>query len=264
MLTSPSDTGSRQIDSRPRRSMYRSARRAAAATITGSAILLCGTIVGAPQSYAAPCSSGGRGIGCGVSDGGTSSGPNSPSSGGGGGSTEIPEVPQDGMGGPGAVVTDPAPPAPATQDLAEEARSSAQLPLPTAYTAPSDKTFVGLRTRLWVSGFEPVSTEPISAGDQTVVATATPRSVTWRLGETEITCQTPGSRSDDTCSYVFRRSSTRAPGGAYQITATITFDVTWTCTGSDCDSPGGTLAPLTATSLPRPLVVSEIQTNSRP
>lgn len=263
MLSSPSNTRSRPISSRPCLSMHRGMRRTAAVTITSSAILLCSTAVGVPQSYAAPCSSGGQGIGCGVSDGSTGSNANGPGS-GGGDPAEIPEVPQDGVGGPGAVAPDPAPPVPATQDLAEEARSSAQLPLPTAYTAPSDTTFVGLRTRLWVSGFEPVSTEPISAGDQTVVATATPRSVTWHLGETDIICQSPGSRSSDACSHVFRRSSIKAPGGAYQITATITFDVTWTCTGSDCDSPGGSLAPLTTTSLPHPLVISEIQTNSRP
>ncbi len=266
MLTSPSNTRSRQSSGQPLVSIRHGIARAAAVTIASSTVLLGSTVMGASQSHADPCSAGGQGIGCGVSDGGSGSGTGGTGSGGGGGgSTDIPEVDQNGEGGPGA--PDPElqpPPAPATQDLAEQARSSAQLPLPTVHTAPSNKTFVGLRTRLWVDGFEPVSTAPISAGDQTVVATATPSSVTWHLGETSIICQGPGGRSSDACSHVFRRSSTSAPGGAHQITATITFNVTWTCTGSDCDSPGGALDPLTSTSLPHPLVVSEIQTNSRP
>lgn len=169
-----------------------------------------------------------------------------------------------GAGGPGAGNGPAPPPAPATLDLAEQARSSAQLPIPTAHTAPSDKTYVGLNTRLWVEGFTPVTTAPISVGDQTVVATATPRAVTWRLGETTVDCDGPGSKDSNACSHVFQRSSARAPGGAHQVSATITFTVTWTCEGGECDAGGGTLGDLTSTSVPQPLVVSEIQTNSRP
>ncbi|SEG42759.1 hypothetical protein SAMN04489712_105158 [Thermomonospora echinospora] len=245
-----------------------SALSAATIVLAGSLTVLNGVFLNESPALADPCGGGGQNFGCGLEDGGGGSGGGGGGNGGGGGggTGEIPDVNQDGgAGGPGAP-NNPAQPAPepATLDLAAQARSTAELPTPTAHTAPSDKTYVSLRTRLWVDGFVPVSTEPINVGNQIVVATATPRTVTWSLGETTVTCNGPGSKTSDACSHVFQRSSASTPGGAHQVTATITFSVTWTCVGSGCDAPGGTLDDLTSTSIPQPLVVSEIQTNSRP
>ncbi|MEW2352583.1 hypothetical protein [Spirillospora sp. NPDC029432] len=137
------------------------------------------------------------------------------------------------------------------------------MPVPTVHTAPDGKTYVKVRTALWVDGFDTVQTPPVSAGDQLVQATATPKSVQWNLGETTLTCNGPGNASGTECSHTYNRSSTHATGGAYQITATITWNVTYTCVGAECDQEGGTLGDLSMTSVPTPLVVGEIQTNTR-
>lgn len=155
-----------------------------------------------------------------------------------------------------------APAPPTTWLLVQQASDSAALPIPRVHTAPENKTYVRLRTVLWVDGFETVQTEPITVGDQTVQATAEPQSVTWDLGEKKLVCDDAGSKEKETCTYTYRRSSSGHAGGAYQITATVTWKLHWTCEGADCDSDGGTLSDQTRTSQPTPLIVSEIQTNT--
>ncbi|MDL4817630.1 hypothetical protein [Actinomadura opuntiae] len=151
---------------------------------------------------------------------------------------------------------------PATADLVASAMDTAAFPVPTVHTAPKGKTYVRLNTSLWVDGFHVVKTDPITKGNQTVQATATPASVTWNLGETTKTCDNAGSENGKACTYIYKRSSAAAPGGSYKITATIVWHVAWTCVGADCDGPGGDLAPHPATSPPTPLVVGEIQTTT--
>ncbi|MFB4312774.1 hypothetical protein [Actinomadura sp. 21ATH] len=236
----------------------------AAASLTAA---LTAPFLTALPANAAPC-----GIGSGQpvcfpeSDGSQTGGGGGGTGGsGGGGNAPIPGLNADDEGlGPGGD-PEPAPeaPAPATIDLAESARASAPMPVPTVHTAPDGKTYVKVKTGLWVDGFETVQTPPVSAGDQIVQATAAPRSVSWNLGETTITCNGPGNENGTECSHTYNRSSASVPGGAYKITATITWGVTWTCEGSECDAPSGTLADLSSTSAPSPLVVSEIQTNTR-
>ncbi|MFI0451092.1 hypothetical protein [Actinomadura sp. 6N118] len=108
-----------------------------------------------------------------------------------------------------------------------------------------------------------VSTPPLTVGAQTIQITATPSKVVWNLGEKALECLGAGSKDSDFCSYTYKRSSAGQPGGAYQLSATISWDVAWTCNGADCDAGGGTLDPLELTSVPEPLVVGEIQTRSR-
>ncbi|MFI6517269.1 hypothetical protein ACIBF1_17065 [Spirillospora sp. NPDC050679] len=134
--------------------------------------------------------------------------------------------------------------------------------MPTVHTAPSGKTYVRIRTALWVDGFTTVATEPITVGAQTVQATATPKAVVWRLGETTLTCNEAGSKGSTSCGYTYQRSSAKQPGGAYRITATIVWSVNWTCTGAECDAAGGALSDLEMTSVPTPLTVTEIQTKT--
>ncbi|WP_157430504.1 hypothetical protein [Actinomadura macra] len=151
---------------------------------------------------------------------------------------------------------------PSTAELVEQALSTKAFPVPVVHTAPNGKTYVRVRTSLWVDGFAPVQTEPVSAGAQTVQATAQPASVEWDLGEKKVTCADGGSKDGKTCHYVYKRSSTGQPGGSYKITATVRWHVSWTCAGAECDAGGGNLADRTETSQPVPLVVSEIQTNT--
>ncbi|XVQ12694.1 hypothetical protein ACQP1W_09100 [Spirillospora sp. CA-255316] len=240
--------------------------------LLGTAIMtsaLTATAITALPANADPCSipGGGGSFDCSRSTpGGTTGGGTGTGTGGSGGTTgEIPTLPgQDLVGLGGQTGGAPPPAAPATVDLAEEARASAELPIPTVHTSPEDRTYVRVRTGLWVEGFVPVQTEPIVVGGQNIQATATPRRVEWNLGETTLTCDGPGDRNATTCSHTYQRSSAQAPGGAYRITAKIIWSVTWTCTGPECDAASGTLGDLDSPSLPTPLVVDEIQTQTQP
>ncbi|WP_433477334.1 hypothetical protein ACQPZP_09900 [Spirillospora sp. CA-142024] len=164
-------------------------------------------------------------------------------------------VPLDGGAPPQAA-------APTTLDWVAVAKSSAALPTPVVHTAPDGKTFVQVRTSLWVDGYNVVKTKPVGGNGQSVQATATPVSVTWNLGESQKTCNDPGSKDGKTCNYTYRRASAGQPGGAYQVTATINWALTWACDGPACDPQGGELGTEPMTSAPTPLVVSEIQTNT--
>ncbi|WP_168444584.1 hypothetical protein [Actinomadura latina] len=198
-----------------------------------------------------------------------------PGSGGGGtgtgGGTSGPWVPpppegltpdeaQGVIGIPGAPPPAPAPPA--TADLVAMAQAAAEFPTPTVHTAPEGKTFVRLRTALWVDGFQNVQTEPITVGAQTIQLIAEPKSVTWNMGERTFACSDAGTKNGKTCNYTYRQSSASKPGGEYRITATINWEVRWTCEGADCDSDGGALPPNPVPSPATPLVVGEIQTNT--
>jgi hypothetical protein len=183
------------------------------------------------------------------------------SDGGGGGPTAPAPIPTDEFGGFFGLA---GPADPTTEQLAQTVRDTAPFPPVKVHTAPATRTYVKVRTGLWVDGFQTVQTEPITLDGQTIQATATPRSVTWNLGETTITCTGPGRPNDTSCGHTYQRSSLRQPGGAYRISATITWDVAWTCTGAPCQAPGGTLEPMIIPSEAVPLVVDEIQTSTRP
>jgi len=211
-----------------------------------------------------PCSvAGGNKFGCAITGNGKSGG-GTPGSGNSGSGDEFPEYSADPGGGGGGTPTDPDP-LPTPQEIAEALRASAEVPVPRVHTAPSGKTFVRLRTNLWVDNYIPVQAGPITSGNRTIQATARPYAVEWNVGETTLRCSGPGSPNSAACSHTYRRSSSKIPGGAYQITATILWQVTWSCEGAGCGpNTGGRLDDLSQTSAPQPLVVSEIQTNSRP
>lgn len=231
------------------------------ATVT-AAVLGLSAPAAAPV-HADPCKGQGRTINCGIGDGGKIDNP-----GGGGeddGPTEPPPVALDpGELQPGGDPGGPAAPR-SPVDMAQEARTTAVLPVPGVRTAPANKTYVRLGTRLWATGFRNVPTEPITAGAQTVEAVAAPKYVIWDLGETTMTCPGPADEGDAIeCRYTYKRASARAPGGRYDITATIVWGVTWTCEGTPCNPASGTLDDLTSTSPALAFEVSEIQTNTRP
>ncbi|MFC6934211.1 hypothetical protein ACFQHO_30285 [Actinomadura yumaensis] len=163
---------------------------------------------------------------------------------------------------PGAQDPPPAPAVP-TITLAQRARSELQVPTPVVHTAPNGKTYVRVRTSLWVDGFVTKSTTPFTVDGQTIQATAEPDKVVWNLGETTADCDDGGSKEGKSCNYTYRRSSAQQPGGSYKITATVIWNVSWTCEGAACDDDGGALGTMQMTSAPTPLTVGEIQTNSR-
>lgn len=223
------------------------------------------TALSSAPASADPCQDGGDSVGCGIgTPGGGSGGGTEGDNGGGGGTVGNGPgmVPGTDGGGAGTPIGEPPPPQEVnTLALAERARSSAQLPTPALHTSPNDRTYVRLRTGLWVDGFVTVQTAPISAGGQTVVAVARPERVVWELGESQITCETAGRPNSTECSYTYRRSSASIPTGAHSITATVVWGVHWTCTGT-CDATEGDLEDLEMVSLPEALVVGEVQTNT--
>ncbi len=150
-----------------------------------------------------------------------------------------------------------------TIDVAYSARDQLTVPAPHVHTAPAARSYVQIRTGLWIDrGDFAAQSVTAQVPDQAVTATATPRSVTWDMGEGTTTCQGPGAAGGTGCGYTYERSSAGRPGHKYTIGATITWDVTWTCTGT-CDQAGGALEPLTMTTTAR-LEVGEVQTESKP
>jgi hypothetical protein len=157
--------------------------------------------------------------------------------------------------------------------LAEEAYKTIVLPPPSIHTNPSPNTFVNLPTWLWIDpgGWHPLEATA-SAGAVTATAVATPSSVTWSMGDgSTVVCPGPGtpydpdepSQSQSTdCSYTYTQSSADQPSsdgnpddGAYQVSATITWSVTWTATGA----PGGGVLPTLQTTSSVPLRVEQIE-----
>jgi hypothetical protein len=154
-----------------------------------------------------------------------------------------------------------------TIDVAWYARAGLELPTPTVHTSPSNRTYVQLRTGLWVDhGDFGEVTASASAGGTTVKAVAEPRDVTWHMAEGTITCKTAGSRNGKTCGYTYRRSSAGQPNRSYAISATVTWDVSWVCVEGACDASAGDWGPDSTMSktTDASLAVGEVQTESRP
>jgi hypothetical protein len=135
---------------------------------------------------------------------------------------------------------------PTPEQLADRARNSLVLPKPQIGSNPpvGSPQWVGVPTwsflpkAMWV----PVSAQAAVPG-MSVTATASPVAVSWDYGDgTVATCDGPGtpftpgtdpkSASPD-CGHTYRKSSGSAPGGKYQVTATITWRVTWVGTGGN-------------------------------
>jgi hypothetical protein len=152
----------------------------------------------------------------------------------------------------------------------QRAMDSMTMPNPRLRTSPGARTFVGMKTFLWIDRAQWRRKKAEAKVDaQTVRAVAVPTAVEWNLGENTITCQGPGTPyrpkgpkdQASGCTYTYKQSSAGQPDEKYQISATIKWSVSWTCTGV-CDSAGGTLPVMASTTLAQ-LPVGEIQTNSQ-
>jgi hypothetical protein len=156
----------------------------------------------------------------------------------------------------------PPPAAPASVSpiaLATQARDSLTLPSPEIAFSPSPYAVVNIETWLWVANsmWRPF-TASASAGGVTATASATPESVVWTTGDgARLVCDGPGvayqpavapNAQTTYCGHVYLAPSVGQPslsadpnGGAYPVTATVMWSVTWSSTGA---SGGGQLAPL--------------------
>ena len=153
-----------------------------------------------------------------------------------------------------------------TIDVAWDARNQLHLPAPHIHTSPHGKTYVQLKTGLWLPpGDFKQETAPASAGGQTVTAIGDPLSVTWNMGEGSVTCRTAGSPGGTQCGYTYQRSSAGQPNRKYAISVTATWNIHWTCAGVGCDDLNGTYAaPTMSMTTNATLAVGEVQTESRP
>lgn len=153
--------------------------------------------------------------------------------------------------------------------LAQTAVERLPLATPDIQTAPSppDMSYVTLETWLWMdpAQFTTVS-QTASAGPTSVTATARPVMARWTTGDGgATTCSSPGrpwtdglgeaARTD--CSYTWEMPSSQFQGGAYELTATLLHEVTWTCSGA-CLITGGSLGQI-----PGPTATGAIRVGER-
>ena len=158
------------------------------------------------------------------------------------------------LGAAGAAGRPAAQPAPGT--VAQLARRYLLLPDPVIRSspAPADLQLTGLPVWLWISraAWAPLSRTAVVPGEQ-VTATAAPVRVTWRPGDgSMVICRGPGTpyssryspaAASPDCGHTYTAASARQPGGAYQVTATITWDISWRANGG----AAGALPPLFTT-----------------
>lgn len=157
--------------------------------------------------------------------------------------------------GPGAI--DPMPPfwvsqarpaaaAVSPAAVAEQAVSKLALPTGTIQMAPPTNRdqLVHVASWLWIGRATwHAITATATAGPVTATATAAPVKVVWNMGDgDQVTCTGPGTPYDPSqpnattdCSYTWPQSSAGQPGGVFEVTATLYWQVTWVAAGA----PGG-------------------------
>ncbi len=157
--------------------------------------------------------------------------------------------------------------------LALRAERSMVLPAPTVRTDPAGTTLVNLATWLWVApSVWRSQSVTATAGTVSATAVARPAAVAWATGDgSEAVCAGPGTPYDPgrpavaqstTCSHVYLRSSAGQPApdgrpdqGAFRVTASIVWAVSWTAQGA----PGGGRLPDLVTSASTPLRVAQVE-----
>jgi hypothetical protein len=153
--------------------------------------------------------------------------------------------------------------------LARQAYRFLPLPAPTIHTnPPADRQQLpNLPTWLWLDreSWGP-RTATASIPGLSVTVTAVPVMVTWTMGDGgRVVCDGPGTPFDParqpSCDYTYRRSSAGEPAGRFTVTATTTWNIIWTASGSV--TGGGTLPPL-ARSAQTALAVAEVQAINTP
>jgi len=148
-------------------------------------------------------------------------------------------------------------------EAAATAAASIVLPAPTIEVNPVPFSVVNLSTWLAIDAamWHPYQATA-TVGGVTATAVAKPETVSWAMGDGgSVECNGPGTSYDPdlppemqatSCSYTYRRSSYGQPSsdgdpndGAFVVTATVTWNVSWTAVGA---AGGGTLPSLHTTS----------------
>ncbi|GAB1641506.1 hypothetical protein [Krasilnikovia sp. MM14-A1259] len=151
------------------------------------------------------------------------------------------------LGGPQWIAG--APPAVSPAVLARQASANLRLPEVTIRMNPPGDQLVNLP--IWLaldSGSWKTQSATASVPAMSVTATARPATVTWAMGDgSTVNCAGPGTawtpgtdpaKASPNCGHVYRRSSAGAPGGSYTVTATVTWEVTWSGGGESGTIPG--------------------------
>jgi hypothetical protein len=141
---------------------------------------------------------------------------------------------------------------PAPGVLAQLAVRYLRLPDPVIRSSPAPGALQLTRLPVWLwiaaGAWQPQSKTAQVPGES-VTATAAPVSAAWSMGDgTTVTCKGPGTpygggnpaAASPTCGHAYDRSSAGQPGGAYRVTVTISWDITWHGTGG----AAGVLPPL--------------------
>jgi hypothetical protein len=139
-------------------------------------------------------------------------------------------------------------PKPSPAQLAQAAYDQLRLPSLTIEANPAQEQLVGLPTWLWMGRgqWKPV-TATASVPGVLVTATAQPTSVLWDLGDgSSVTCAGPGTpytaaggpKRGSSCGHTYRVSSAGRPGGAFAVSATVRWTVTWAGAGQAGAFPG--------------------------
>ncbi len=153
---------------------------------------------------------------------------------------------------------------PSPQELAEQARARLRLPAPSIEANPAGDKLVNLPTWLWLDrGSWGARQATAAVPGVSVMAVATPQSVSWAMGDGgTVSCQGPGtpfttggdaSAASPDCGHTYRRSSAAAPDQRFSVSATIHWTVTWSGAGAS-----GTFPDMT-TSAAAAFRVAEIQ-----
>lgn len=143
----------------------------------------------------------------------------------------------------------PGPPRPG--ELASHAVGLMPLAKAQVHTAPQapDHTYVGVEDWLWVPQAQWTTlAKTVRAGGTSVTVTAAPSQVRWDMGAATQTCYARGSEwragmtdaAQTDCGYTYTVTSDSEPHGRFPISATIRYQVDWTCTGA-CTANSGTL-----------------------
>ncbi len=144
-------------------------------------------------------------------------------------------------------------PIPAPAVLGRQASNQLRLSVGTleASPAPAAEQLVNLPTWVWLANWQPLSAAAAVPGES-VTATARPVSATWTFGDgSHVICDGPGTpyttsasptESSPTCGHTYTTSSAAEPTGAFPVTVTVRWSVTWAGGGET-----GTEPPLTAT-----------------
>jgi hypothetical protein len=172
------------------------------------------------------------------------------------GASYQPTCPDDPPGAQRAVVWLPDSQAPVLTMLVEVAVSRLAPPAPRIELSPPPPAPQLVRLPMWLWVDEATWGQrqaTASVPGLSVTATATPTVVLWSTGDGgSRTCQGPGTAwrpgmdpaaPSPTCGYTYTASSRDAPGGAYPLSATVTWEISWAGGGAS-----GTVAPLTTSS----------------